>query len=309
VSSSCISIETQGEECLPPLLTLTELPGVGQRTAARVLRVARERGLRLDDILVLPSDRLADDFLLPETAIERLTSQRKRHAEHCHRLWRQLQAGGVALCEPRDARYPERWRVRSETPPPFAYVHGNPSVLAAPTLAVLTSRTIDAQTVAATVAVLRCATAGPYTVVSGGMKATHRVAAVAVKAAGAPRAIVLDRGLFRVFGVDLKSDPFGFGPGRAPLDLARTLVVSTFRPYDHAAPANGRHRDRLIADLADVVVAIHARPGGEIEQVCLRVLDRGGCVLSWQGENVGLVAAGAVPIDEGDLQGGFGHFV
>jgi predicted Rossmann fold nucleotide-binding protein DprA/Smf involved in DNA uptake len=294
---------------VPPLLMLSELPGVGQRTAARLVRLARERGLRLDDVLVLPSNRLANDFLLPATAIERLISQRKRHTEHCRRLWHQLQAADVGFCEPGDARYPGRWRTRSEIPPPFAYLHGNSNVVAAPTLAVLTSRTMDARTVAATVAVLRCATAGPYTVVSGGMKATHRIAAVAVKAAGAPRVIVLDRGLFRVFGVSLRSDPFGFGPGRAPLDLTRTLVVSTFRPYDHAAPANGRQRDRLIADLADVVVAIHARPGGEIERVCLRVLDRGGCVLSWHGENAGLVAAGAVPIDESDLQGGLGRFL
>jgi predicted Rossmann fold nucleotide-binding protein DprA/Smf involved in DNA uptake len=271
--------------------------------------MCRDRGLNLDTLLMLPPDALTRHFLLPERAIERLTVQRTRHEEHCHRLWRRLQAGSVTLCDPSDTSYPERWHTRSNAHPPFVYAHGNPSVLAAPTLAALTSRTIDEQTVTATVAVLRQATVGPFTVVSGGMKATHRVAAVTVKAVGSPRAIVLDRGLLRVFGKDLNSDPFGFGPGRARLDLSRALVLSTFRPYDHAAPANGRQRDRLVADLADVVVAIHARPGGEIEQVCLRVLDRGGCVLSWHGENAGLVAAGAVPIDDGDLQGGFGRFL
>jgi hypothetical protein len=253
---------------------------------------------------MLPPHGLARDFLLPGPAIERLTVQRSRHEEHCRRLWRRLQAGNVMLSEPGDASYPERWHTRSETPPPIAYAYGNPSVLAAPTLAVLSSRTLDEQTVAATVAVLRRATTEACTVVSGGMKSTHRVAAVTVKATGASRVIVLDRGLFCVFGKDLRSDPFGFGPGRAPLDLTSTLVLSTFRPYDHAAPANGRRRDRLVADLADVVVAIHARPGGEIEHVCLRVLDRGGCVLSWHGENAGLVAAGAVPIDDSDLETG-----
>ena len=52
---------------------------------------------------------------------------------------------------------------------------------------------------------------------------------------------------------------------------------------------------------ADVVVAASTRPGGEIERICFAALDRGQCVLSWQGENAGLVAAGAVPLDESQL--------
>jgi predicted Rossmann fold nucleotide-binding protein DprA/Smf involved in DNA uptake len=194
-------------------------------------------------------------------------------------------------------------------PPPVVYVHGNPSVLDTPTVAALSSRTLDARTVTTTIEVVRRATQDACTVVSGGMKSSHRVAAVTVRATGAGRAVVLDRGLFAVFGHDLKSDPFGLGPGRAALDLSRNLVLSTFRPYDHAAPANGRRRDRLIADLADIVVAVHARAGGEIESVCLRALDSGRCVLSWHGENAGLVAAGAVPIDEADLEAGLRRFL
>ena len=53
--------------------------------------------------------------------------------------------------------------------------------------------------------------------------------------------------------------------------------------------------------LADVIVAVHARAGGQIERVCLEALDRGQCVLSWYGENGGLVAAGATAITEADL--------
>ena len=59
----------------------------------------------------------------------------------------------------------------------------------------------------------------------------------------------------------------------------------------------------MVAALADVIVAVHARPGGVIERVCLEALDRGQVVLSWYGENAGLVAAGATPIEEADLAG------
>lgn len=96
-------------------------------------------------------------------------------------------------------------------------------------------------------------------------------------------------------------DPFGFGPGRSPLDAERTLVLSPFRLMDHAVARNGRRRDELVAALADVIVAVHARAGGVIERVCLAALDRGQCVLSWYGENAGLVAAGATAIEEGNL--------
>jgi hypothetical protein len=57
------------------------------------------------------------------------------------------------------------------------------------------------------------------------------------------------------------------------------------------------------------VIAVNARPGGEIERVCLRALDAGQCVLSWLGENSGLVAAGARSIDDTDVVHGLRRFL
>ena len=106
----------------------------------------------------------------------------------------------------------------------------------------------------------------------------------------------------------LNADPFGFGPGRMALDAERTLALSPFRLLDHAVARNGRQGDELIGALADIIVAVHARPGGEIERVCLEALDRGQSILSWYGENAGLVAAGPTAIEEADLQG-LGRYV
>lgn len=290
------------------LMMLTELPGVGVRTANRVLRAAGARGLSLPDVVALPAEVLAREFGLPRRAIRQLTERRPEHEEHCRRLWARLQAAGVTVARRGDGVYPERWRGRAGAAPPIVYAYGNPGVLAAPTVAVLSSRTIDGAAVTAAIEVLRRTAQEGATVVSGGMKGTYRIAAVTVRAIGAPRVIVLDRGLLACFGKDLESDPFGLGPGRARLDLTKTLVLSTFRPRDHAAPGNGRQRDELVADLADVVVAVRARPGGEIERVCLRALDAGRCVLSWHGENPALVAAGAVPIGESHLRAGLQRF-
>src|SRR5262249_10189144 len=104
-------------------------------------------------------------------------------------------------------------------------------------------------------------------------------------------------------------DPFGFGPGRTRFDPRTTLVLSVFRPHDHATPRSGRRRDELIAALGDVIVALSARPGGEVERICLRALARGQCVLSWNGESTSLRAAGAAPIDAHDLVYGLRRFV
>jgi hypothetical protein len=172
--------------------------------------------------------------------------------------------------------------------------------LSAPSVAVLNSRGLNERVVTATIRVVQAAAAQGLVVVSGGMKATHRVAAVLGRAAPS-RVVVLDRGLLAVFGRRLESDPFGLGPGRAALDATRTLVLSPFRLRDAAVARNGPRRDELIAALADVIVAVSARPGGEIERICLGALDRGQCVLSWLGENAGLVAAGAIAIDDGHL--------
>ena len=89
----------------------------------------------------------------------------------------------------------------------------------------------------------------------------------------------------------------------------RRSYSTPFRPDNHATPRNGRRRDELIAALGDIVVALSARDGGEVERICLRSLDRGQCVLSWQANSPALVAAGAVPIDERDLASALRRFL
>ena len=207
------------------------------------------------------------------------------------------------------AGYPFRWQSRSEHPPPIVYAYGDGNILQGTTLAVLNSRSVTERSVTATVQIVRQAASEAFTMICGGMKSTYRITATTARATGAKRAIVLDRGLFAAFGKRMQHDPSGFGPDRSFLDGTNTLVLSPFRPHDFASPGNGKERDRLIADLADVVVAATARAGGEIERICLRLLDRGRCVLSWQAENGGLVSAGAIPLDEGDLQLGLKRFL
>ncbi len=281
---------------------LSELPHVGDKGAARILALNRTRQHGLGTFFRLPAAVLREDYKLHPATIERLGAERAEHETRCRWLLDQLAAtaGSVWLLD--EVGYPGRVR-RLAPPAVVVYGFGAAAVLDPPTLAVLNSRTISEHSVAASLAAVQAAAAQGFTLVSGGMKTGYRIAAVAGRAAAAPRVIVLDRGIFATFGARLDRDPFGFGPGRSALDAERTLVLSPFRLMDHATPRNGRRRDEIIAALADVIVAVHARAGGEIERVCLEALDRGQCVLSWYGENAGLVAAGATAIEEPDLRG------
>ncbi len=283
------------------LITLAELPRVGERRLAHVQRIAHGQGLPLTGVLGLDAAALAHDYRLPTPALRRLQRERLWHMAYCRALVARLAACGAQVCQPGDPEFPQRWHDRASPLPPLAYVYGATELLDRPAVALLASRGINEHMVTATVQIAQAVARAECTLVVGGMKTTHRIAAVTVRAAGAGRVIVLDRGLFAAFGGRPEFDPFGFGPGRSRFDPRGTLVVSVFRPDNHATPRNGRRRDELIAALGDVVVALNARAGGEVERICLRCLDRGQCVLSWQANSPALVAAGAVAIDERDL--------
>ncbi len=175
---------------------------------------------------------------------------------------------------------------------------GNSSILDRPCVAILSSREIGEQTLAAMVTAIRTARQEGITTALGGMKSTHRLAAITARAFGANRIVVLDRGLFTAFANDFRSDPFGCGSRKTALDLHSTLILSPFRPEDHAAPNSGRRRDELIAALGDLVFAGSARPGGETERICLTSLARGKPVLVWHDvHNQALQRDGARAVD------------
>lgn len=291
------------------LVTLAELPRVGERRLSRLQERARGRDIPLSRIIDLAPSALARDYGLPAPALVRLQRQGFWHSAHCKALVSRLSACGAQVSQPGDACYPTRWLERGDPPPPLAYLYGEPQLLDVPSVALLASRGVSEQLVAATVHLAQRAAREDFALVVGGMKSTHRIAAVTARAAGAPRIVVLDRGLFAAFGGQPEFDPFGFGPGRARFDPRSTLVLSMFRPHNHATPRSGRRRDELIAALGDLVVALSARPGGEVERICLRALDRGQSVLIWQGDSAALLAAGAVGFDERDLQRGLRRFL
>lgn len=289
------------DDYVAALMAAAELPQVGERRLQRLREAAARSCQPLTCLADLPAAALRTDFALPWAAIRRLHDERPHHEARCAALAAALGAAGVRLCALGEAGYPRGWARHGDPPPPLAYLHGAAALLHRPIVALLHSRLVDDTTVTATLRLTRAIAATGCGIAIGGMKTANRVAAAAARSSDAARLVVLDRGLLSAFAGALDRDPFGLGPRRAPFDASRTLVLTPFRPEDHAVPRSGRRRDALIAALADLVIAVRARPGGEIEQLCRRALARGQRVAVWRAHSAPLLAAGAVPLGEAQL--------
>jgi predicted Rossmann fold nucleotide-binding protein DprA/Smf involved in DNA uptake len=285
------------------LLFLAELPQVGERRLAALQQHATRTQTPLPSLAAALTVTVPAGLKLPGAAVRRLTEECGRHQSRCAALAGRLAQAGVTISQPGDPGYPPGWR-RAEPPPPMATLYGDAGLATRPSVALLHSRLVSDASVTATLQVTRAAAAEHLAVVVGGMKTPHRIAATTARALHAVRLVVLDRGLLAAFGGDLERDPFGLGPRRSSFDPRRTLVLSPFRPDDHAVPRSGRRRDALLAALADLVVVISARPAGEVEACALAALGRGQPVLVWQDASPALAAAGAERLDAERLGAG-----
>jgi len=286
------------------LIALRELPGVGERTVARLIERQLSGGPTLREILAAPAAELRQ-HRLPESAIARLRDRRRQHFDRCRGVNAELaRAGGLAMAID-DALFPERL-MALEHPPPLLFLAGNSSLLRRPMVSVLLSRTIERHTLGGLQWIAQTAAAAGCVLATGGMKSSHRLAAIAGRAHGCRRIVVLDRGLLTTFAGDPTRDPFGCGPRKARLDRRRSLVLSPFRPHDHATAGHGRRRDQLIESLGEVVFVPSLRPGGEVERLCLHSLRRGKPVLTWVTETPSLRHAGARRVDAEILEAGIG---
>jgi len=290
------------------LITLRELPGVGERTLCRLIALLEQRGETVRGMLEANPARLVELYQMPDSAIRRLTVQRDQHLARCRWIAEELRRAGARVVTATDAGFPPMLARSLKAPAPMLFTLGRLAILRAPCLAILSSRGVVDHTLQALVTTIRAARAAGVSIAIGGMKSTHRLAAMTSRAVGASRIVVLDRGLFAAFGYDYRSDPFGCGDRPAILDRGSTLVLSTFRPEDHAAPDSARRRDQLITALGHVVFATSARPGGEVEQTCLAALDGGKRVLVWGDHNQTLIAAGAQKVDAARIESGLSQF-
>src|SRR5262245_20283813 len=101
------------------LVTLAELPRVGERRLLRVQALARGRRLPLSRVVALAPGALARDYGLPAPALARLQCEGLWHSAHCRALVARLAACGAEVSSPGEESYPRRWAERGDPAPPL----------------------------------------------------------------------------------------------------------------------------------------------------------------------------------------------
>ena len=114
------------------------------------------------------------------------------------------------------------------------------------------------------------------TLVVGVNTDAYKRAAVVPLRWGAPRIIVLDRGLFAALGENLDQEMFPAARlWRYRFDPEVDLVVSFCRPDEEYRKGANQTRDRIVVGLADRLVAPYTRPKGTMATLAARAASLG----------------------------------
>jgi DNA processing protein len=283
------------------LLCLAHVPGIGERGLDVLLR----SGIPLAHLFTLSAEELRGRFGLTSRAAATIAGGPEAVWARGVPLARTVMQQGIRLLRRRHPGYPTAL-AESEGAPPLLFAHGNIDLLMHPSMALLSSskesragleRTGDLA--------LACAKAG-IAIVAGHNRPCYRAAVSSAKAHGGGRIIVLDRGLLDAFQGDFSRDLFptarlwGYG-----FDRERSVALSPFPLDAHFAGLRNRQRDRVVALLASVVVAVEIRSGGVMEGECRKARQRGTPVFVCAGPDIpegnrALLADGFPPLPEVD---------
>jgi DNA processing protein len=223
------------------LLALGLLPGVGDRTARRLLAAT---GTRLRLLRALETGRLA----APEAALQALSG--RRVLDEARRIARIAMHAGIRILGVDEPAYPGRL-LRLHDPPAILFLKGNPALLETPAIGIVGSRQSTAAGRRTAERIAGELSRLGVTVVSGlaaGIDgAAHRGA---IEGPGGTIA-VLGRGPDRAYPLD-HADLF-----RRIADCG--LLVSEFPPGVAARPHHFPRRNRVLAALGFGLVVVEAR--------------------------------------------------
>lgn len=249
-------------------LALALTPGIGGKTICRVLARNDLLGRSPEQFLAVSEITLREEYRMPTRTAQKWLAERSSRLEEAKSVEERLDRFEVTMVTAADAPYPGLIEEMDPDPPGVLFFYGNKRLLEAKTFAVLSSRKSPP---AALDRIERLAENGVLegeTIIAGHDTPEYQRAAVVPLRWGAPRIIVLDRGLFAALGEELKDEPFRTGRlWRYQFDASTDLAISATRPdADYHREAN-RTRDRLIACLAMRLDIVIAAPGGNMERL------------------------------------------
>ena len=256
-------------------LHLAMVPGIGGKTLVRILARNDLLNRSPDTFLSFSEESLREEYRLSEkvaSAIKSLSRRRKEAGE----LEARLDGLGVSLITAVDAHYPEKIEQFDPDPPGILFLYGNLKLLSAKTFGILSSRDTSPEGLDKVESLAEAGILNGEVLVSGHDRPEYQRSAIVPLRWGAPRILVLDRGLFEALGENLSDEPFRAARlWRYQFDPKTDLVVTPFRPDSKFIGANNRVRDRLIASLSDRIEFIEVREGGNMAKLRTMAIQAG----------------------------------
>jgi predicted Rossmann fold nucleotide-binding protein DprA/Smf involved in DNA uptake len=268
-----MALADRGE--LQALLAWTSLPSVGDRSLVALIDHAREGRSSLRALWEAPLDDLTAIVRLHPKAVAALEREAAEYWARAGDDAGAVRAAGVELllagepdASPGLAACGRRW--------PYLFAYGSLSLLEEPRIALLSSRGATNTGLAATDALADALARRDVPLVASTNRESYQAAAVAAKRQAAAAVMVLDRGMAAVFPTGVDREPIA--PARVwdtQVDPDLQLFLSPFPWRLPWHPRSGPQRDALIVELADVVVAVDVRTGGNMERECRAAAARG----------------------------------
>lgn len=263
-----------GRRTLALALALT--PGIGGKTICRVLARNDLLGRSVKEFLKLSPEALGEEYRLAPTKAQRWAAIKAAKVDEARGVEDRLDRFGVTLVTAADAHYPAAIEAMDPDPPGMLFLYGNTKLLETKSFAVLSSRSSPP---AALDKVERLAEEGVLNgeiLVAGHDTLEYQRAAVVPLRWGAPRILVLDRGLFAALGEELKDEPFRTARlWRYQFDAFTDLAISATAPDLDYQKEGNRTRDRIVASLASRLDIVLANPGGNMEKLAGMALKAG----------------------------------
>ncbi|MER3413137.1 MAG: hypothetical protein C4341_02645 [Armatimonadota bacterium] len=257
-------------------LILCLAPKVGHAAFARVVNECRVRGIEPEALLRMGADRLREEFRLHPHSARALANGATELRRRAHLLRQKVGDKPVRLVTRDSPLYPRALEEFCRTPPGYLFLYGNPKVLNNPTFCVIASRGATREDLDRVSRIVEEQTLEGKTLITGSNTPAYRAAAVVPLRWGAPRIVVVERGLFSALGDDLERELFAAARlWRYRFDPTTDLVISFSRPDEGAVKSDSTRRDEIVVGLSQEVYAVRIRKGGNMERLMARVEERG----------------------------------
>lgn len=254
-------------------LALALTPGVGGKTVTRILTRNDLLGRSNDEFLRLGLEALREDYRLSAKAALAWTTNTKKRIADAKELESRLNPHGVTMVTAADAHFPRRIEQMDPDPPGVLFLYGNTKLLDGDTYCVLSSRNTSRKGLEVIEGLAEERTLAGKILVSGHDTPEYQRSAIVPLRWGAPRILVIDRGLFKALGEDLREEPFRAARlWRFQFDAKTDLAVSSLNPDSDYHPNSNKIRDRLVASLSSSLDFVEVRPRGNMEALAKSAL-------------------------------------